>query len=169
MRKILFVIVPVLALAGCRTSYSWTSDVPQNLRTVSVPTFRNESDITELGVLASTQILREFQREGTFKLARPEDAAVEVQGVITVATSSYNGGDLRSGQRMTDCDFLLKAEVSVIERVNGRVLVDNKVYTARTTFVTGTIDLNTAQRDASRRLAEDLAAQVVDDVLAVQW
>ena len=50
MRKILFVIVPVLALAGCRTSYSWTSDVPKNLRTVSVPTFRNESDITELGV-----------------------------------------------------------------------------------------------------------------------
>lgn len=169
MKKMLFVIVPVLALVGCRTSYSWTSDVPQSLRTVCVPTFRNESDITELGVLASTQILREFQCEGTFKLARPDDAAVEVQGVIKSAASSFNGGDLRSGQRMIDCDLVLRAEVSVVERVNGRVLLDNKIYIARTTFVTGSIDLTTAQRDASRRLAEDLAAQVVDDVLAVQW
>lgn len=169
MKRILFVILPVLVLAGCRTPYTWTSDVPQNIRTVSVPTFRNESDITELGVLASTQILREFQREGTFKIARPDDAAVEVQGVIKSAMSSYNGGDLRSGQRMTDCELVLRAEVSVVERVNGRVLVDNKIYTARTTFVTGTVDFISAQRDASRRLTEDLAMQVVDDVLAVQW
>lgn len=169
MKRILLVIASVLALAGCRTPYSWSSDVPQSLRTVSVPTFRNESDITELGVLASTQILREFQREGTFKLSRPDDAAVEVQGVIKSAIASYNGGNIRSGQRMYDCNLELTAEVSVVERINGRVLFDNKIYTARTTFVTGTIDLVSAQRDASRRVVEDLATQVVDDVLAVQW
>ena len=50
-----------------------------------------------------------------------------------------------------------------------KMLFDNKIYTARTTFVTGTIDLVSAQRDASRRVVEDLATQVVDDVLAVQW
>ena len=84
MNKFLLALVTVAALAGCRSPYSWTSDVPQKLRTVAVPTFRNESDVTELGVLAATQILSEFQREGTFKIARPDDAAGEVQGVITI-------------------------------------------------------------------------------------
>ena len=169
MNKFLLALVTVAALAGCRSPYSWTSDVPQKLRTVAVPTFRNESDVTELGVLAATQILREFQREGTFKIARPDDAAVEVQGVITDVYVTSNGGDVRTGNRTTDCSLMMRAEVSVVERVNGRVLVDNKVYTANTTFIVGPIDLLTAERDASRRLAEDLAAQVVDDVLAVQW
>ena len=169
MNKFLLALVTVAALVGCRSPYSWTSDVPQKLRTVAVPTFRNESDVTELGVLAATQILREFQREGTFKIARPDDAAVEVQGVITDVYVTSNGGDVRTGNRTTDCSLMMRAEVSVVERVNGRVLVDNKVYTANTTFIVGPIDLLTAERDASRRLAEDLAAQVVDDVLAVQW
>lgn len=169
MNKFLLALVTVAALAGCRSPYSWTSDVPQKLRTVAVPTFRNESDVTELGVLAATQILREFQREGTFKIARPDDAAVEVQGVITAVYVTANGGDVRTGNRTTDCSLMMRAEVSVVERVNGRVLVDNKVYTANTTFVSGPIDFLTAERDASRRLTEDLAAQVVDDVLAVQW
>lgn len=169
MNKFLLALVTVAALVGCRSPYSWTSDVPQKLRTVAVPTFRNESDVTELGVLAATQILREFQREGTFKIARPDDAAVEVQGVITDVYVTSNGGDVRTGNRTTDCSLMMRAEVSVVERVNGRVLVDNKVYTANTTFIAGPIDLLTAERDASRRLAEDLAAQVVDDVLAVQW
>ena len=169
MKKFLLVLVSVAALAGCRSSYSWKSDVPQKLRTVAVPTFRNESDITELGVVAATQVLREFQREGTFKIARPDDAAVEVQGVIKEVDSYIGGGDIRTGNRAIDTSLTLVAEVSVVERVNGRVLVDNKVYKATATFVSGPIDFNTARRDASRRVAEDLAAQIVDDVLAVQW
>ena len=169
MKKIVVALIPFLALAGCRTQYSWTSDVPQSLRTVSVPVFRNESSITELGALSATQILREFQREGTFKISTPEDAAVEVQGVIKSAEASFNGGDVRTDYRTSDCSLALEAEVSVVERVNGRVLVDNKTYYATTTFIAGPMDVVTAKRDASRRLAEDLARQVVDDVLAVQW
>ena len=115
MNKFLLALVTVAALAGCRSPYSWTSDVPQKLRTVAVPTFRNESDVTELGVLAATQILREFQREGTFKIARPDDAAVEVQGVITDVYVTSNGGDVRTGNRTTDCSLMMRAEVSVVE------------------------------------------------------
>jgi len=169
MNRMVLVLLSALAVAGCKTQYSWTSDVPQRLRTVSVPTFRNESDVTELGVVSATQILREFQREGTFKIAGHDDAAVEVQGIIKNVTSSTNGGDRRTGYRMYDCSLTMIAEVSVVERINGRVLVDNKRYTATTTYVYGPIDNTTATRDASGRLAEDLARQVVDDVLAVQW
>ena len=42
-------MAPALALvAGC-TAYTWTSPIPAEMRTVAVPTFRNESNVTEMG------------------------------------------------------------------------------------------------------------------------
>jgi hypothetical protein len=161
-------IVSVLALAGCRTSYSWKSQVPADLRTVAVPNFRNESDMTELGPVVTQQVLREFQREGTFKIANVDNAAVEVQGVIRSAAASFSGGSRKTGMRVSDFRYSVKAEVSVIDRKSGRVLVDNRVYFAEAMFASG-IDFPTAKRNASGRVAEDLARQIVDDVLAVQW
>jgi hypothetical protein len=46
------------------------------MRTVSVPTFRNETDVVELGAIAARQTLREFQREGTFAIRRTGKTSV---------------------------------------------------------------------------------------------
>ena len=157
-----------LAFAGCATDYRWRSSVPEAMRTVSVPTFRNESDVTELGAIASRQILREFQREGTFKIRSEGDAALEVQGTIKSSSVGVTGYDRRSGLRISAYDFKALVEVSVIDRRGGRVLMDNVRYTAQTTFETGQ-DQTTALRDASGRLMDDLSRQVVDDVLNLKW
>ena len=156
-------LVPcVLAAVGC-SSYSWRPSVPEVYRTVSVPTFRNESDVTELGSAMTTQMLREFQREGTFKIRRAGDAALEIQGVVKQASSAAGGYDRRAGLRLASYDLSAVVLVSVVDKRNGRVLVDNRTYRATATYTAGQ-DLATAQRDASGRLAEDLARQVVDDV-----
>ncbi len=167
-KGLLKVVVPVAALfaAGCR-SYTWTSQVPSDMRTVSVPTFRNESDVTELGGIVSRQILREFQREGTFRIAPSSDAAVEIQGSIKSRRANVTAYNVRSS-RHREISFEITALVSFIDRKSGRVVVDNRPYTARTTFVSGH-DSMTGERDASGRLAEDLAQQIVDDVLSCKW
>ena len=161
-------VLCALALSGCRTSYSWRSGVPADMRTVAAPTFRNESDITELGSLASQQVLREFQREGTFRIARPDDAAIEIQGVVKNADLSLGGGNRKTGMRLADYRLSVMAEVSVVDRRNGRVLIDNRAYGAEAVFASQ-MDLSTSMRNAGGRLAEDLARQIVDDVLSVQW
>ena len=171
MRKsILFTFYFLLftSLCGCLTAYKWTSSVPEKMRTVSVPTFRNESNVTELGNVATRQILREVQREGTFRIARKDDAAVEVQGVIKSATGGYSAGVRRSGARLSEYLFRVVAVVSVIDRVNGKVLVDNREYTAETTFVINR-DRLTGERNASGRAADLLAQQIVDDLTNMQW
>lgn len=170
MKKTVLILLPALSLAfaGCKTGYQWTSKVPADMRTVSVPTFRNESNVTELGAVATRQILREFQREGTFKIRDVGDAAVEVQGTITEARSAHAGGDIRSGDRLSSYRFSLDAKVTVVDKKRGRVLIDNKLYTAQTLMLTGQ-DLGTAERDASGRLADDLARQIVDDVTSMLW
>ena len=155
-------------LCGCGTSYSWRSSVPETMRTVCVPTFRNESGVSELGAVASRQILRELQREGTFRIRATDDAALEVQGTIKSATCDLSGYDRRAGGRRMTYRFDAVAEVSVIDKRSRKVLVDNRTFKAETGFTSGQ-DLTTARRDASGRLAEDLARQVLDCLLGLKW
>ena len=168
MRLPIFLFALSAVLCGCGTSYSWRSSVPEGVRTVSVPTFRNESALAELGAVASRQILREFQREGTFAIRRAGDAALEVQGTVKSALANVGAYDRRTGMRLVGYDLSAEAEVSVIDKRAHKVLVDNRRYLARTTFV-GDQDRTTAMRDAAGRLMDDLARQVVDDVLNLKW
>ena len=66
-------------------------------------------------------------------------------------------------QRLT-----VSAEVSFIDRRNGKVMVNNRKYMAETTYFSDS-DMATARRDASGRAAEDLARQIVDDVTSCRW
>lgn len=165
--KLLRVIMPLAALfaAGC-AGYSWTSPVPECLRTVAVPTFVNASDVTGLGDVVARQVLREIQREGTFRIAPAGDSAVEVQGRVVSGDSHVIAYERSTGVRNREHRFSVVAEVSFIDKLDGKVLVDNRKYRATTTFLASS-DVMTAERDASGRIAEDLARQIVDDLLTI--
>ena len=156
------------AVCGCATDYVWRSSVPEDARTVAVPTFRNESNVSEVGAIASRQLLREFQREGTFKVRTSGEAAIEVQGVIKSVSPAMSAYNRRAGGRVAAYDLSATAEISVIDRRTRKVLVDNRKYVANATFTAGQ-DRTTAVRDASGRLMDDLARQVVDDILNLKW
>lgn len=166
MRKSLPILLALAVLAGCR-SYMWTSSVPEEMRTVSVPTFRNETDVVELGAVATRQVLREFQREGTFRIAGG-DAALEVQGVLKSSHAGILNFKREVTARAFEYRFSVEADVSLVDRRTGQVLVDNRRYRAETTFYAD-IDVVTGRRDASGRLMEDLAQQIVDDVVGYPW
>ena len=167
MKKILPTVFAALALAGC-ANYRWTSPVPADMRTVKVPTFRNESDLLEIGAVATRQVLREFQREGTFKIASADDAAIEVQGVIKSASVGRIYFKREMSMRAFEQRLVVAADVSLIDRRSGKVMVNNRRYVAETTYFSDT-DIATARRDASGRAAEDLARQIVDDVTSCRW
>ena len=48
------------------------------------------------------------------------------------------------------------------------MLIDNRSYRAKASVTSGQ-DVTTSMRDASGRLADDLARQVVSDVLNLKW
>lgn len=155
-------------LCGCGANYCWRPNVPAAMRTVSVPTFRNDSEVQEIGALAARQLLREFQREGTFSVRAEGEAALEVQGVVLSVSAASVAYDRRSGLRISGGESVGDFRVSVIDKSSGKVLIDNRDYTARSSYAVGQ-DRTTAERDASGRLAEDLARQVVDDILNLKW
>ena len=85
MKAVLRLAVPLLALAaGCR-AYVWTSSVPEDLRKVAVPTFRNESDVTELGNVVARQVLREFYGPfaQTLEKAETEIEKIEIKDEVS--------------------------------------------------------------------------------------
>ena len=157
----------VLLLAGC-SHYTWRSQVPADMRTVSVPTFLNESDVTELGSVVTRQVLREFQREGTLRIAPHGSAAIEVQGVVKSGSSKLVAYERKTGTRNREHVLKVHAVVSFIDKKAGKVVVNDRKYSASTSFVAYD-DILPAERDASGRIAEDLARQIVDDVLAQKW
>ena len=161
-------VLGALCIVGCATDYCWRSGVPEEMRTVFVPTFRNESAVNELGAVATRQILREFQREGTFKIRRDGDAALEIQGVIKTASFGTIAYDRKIYGRLAASECSAVAEVSVIDKRDRKVLIDNRKYVATANF-TSRQDRTTAMRDASGRLADDLARQVVNDLLNRKW
>ena len=161
--KILLAAMSIV-FAGC-VGYRWTSPVPEKYRTVSVPTFRNESEDTELGSVVTRQLLREFQREGTMKIVR-DDAAIEVQGVIKSTKTDLEAYSRATGARNREHSYVVNAEVSFIDRLTGRVLVENRRYSGVTTFLAHD-DLMTGKRDAAGRAAEMLAREIVDDVTSL--
>ena len=166
--KLLKVLFPVLALAvaGCG-GYAWKPSVPADMRTVAVPVFANESGVTELGAVVTRQVLRDVQREGTFDIAVPGDAAVEIQGRVRRADAHVVAYERSTGARNREHRFTVTAEVSFIDKKNGKVLVDNRCYRATTTFLASD-DLLTGERDASGRVAEELARQITDELLALK-
>ena len=168
MFKFFFAFALVALSSGCAT-YKWTSDVPEDKRTVFVPVFRNESEVTELGNVVTRQILREFQREGTFKISTSSDCALEIQGVIgSTSISRVNSSSRDYTNRRKERRFTAEAIVSFIDKKSGKILVDNRKYTGRTSFY-GDQDVVTLQRDASGRIAEAIAGQIIDDALNLKW
>lgn len=150
--------------AGCGANYTWKSSVPSEMRTVCVPTFRNESDVSEAGAVATRQVLREIQREGTFAIRNPGDAALEIQGVVKSVSLGVRAYDRSAEMRMRAYDVSAVVEVSVVDKRRRKVLVDNRTYRPTVQATVGQ-DMTTALRDVSGRLMEELAREVVDDLL----
>ena len=161
-------LVSAVVLGGCGVSYRWTSRVLDEIRTVAVPVFQNQSGAAELGSIVTQYTLREFQREGTFAIRRHGDSSIEVQGTIVKAERRPISFARGYGMRADEYRYYVTAEVSFVDMETGKVLQNNRKYTAETTFMIQG-DLLTGQRNAAQRIAAELARQIVDDVVSYPY
>lgn len=165
MKRTLIIIAAAI-LTGCATSYSFKSQVPKDMRTVAVPTFENRTMSAELGPITTQYTLREFQRDGTYAIRRTGDSAIEVQGIISEASRHGIAFDRAFGRRADEYRYRVTALVTFIDRKAGKVIENDRKFTAETTFLAQG-DTLTSQRNAAQRIAADLARQIVDAALAL--
>ena len=155
-------------VCGCASSYAWKPSVPQEVRRVTVSTFRNESDVSEAGAVATRQLLREIQREGTFRLCASDEAALDIQGVVKSVSAAMLAYDRRTGASAAAYECRARVEVSVVDRRTRRVVISSRPYEASVGF-TAREDLTTAMRDVTGRVMDDLSRRIVDDMLSTKW
>ncbi len=160
-------LTAALFIAGGCASYSFKSNVPPEARSIAVPVFENQSDFPELDAVVTQYTLREFQREGTFRIKPPERAAYKLYGVLSRSKSNALNYDRNFGSRASEYEYTAVARITLVESSTGKLLMDDVKVQAKTTFMTQG-DMLTSMQDASPRLARELSRAIVDTVLA-QW
>ena len=153
-------------LTGC-ASYRVTSDVPEELRTITVPVFENETGYPEVSATVTQYVLREFQREGTMKIKpwEGESASLRLLGTVKHGEMHPIRFDRAYGSRASEYRYTLVAEITLVERSTGRLLLDAVQVHGTTTFLTYD-DMLTGMQNAYPRIAKELSRAVVDTVLA---
>ena len=154
----------LLFSAGCST-YRFSSSVPEELRTIAVPVFENASGFPEIDAVVTQHVLREFQREGTFKIKNIKDASLKLTGKLIKTDLLPLSIDRNYGSRTSEYRYSLVAEITLIERSTGKLIIDGLPIKANTTFLTHG-DMLTGMQDAYPRIAKELSRAIVDAVLA---
>lgn len=136
-------------------------------RSVFVQPVLNQTMEPRLAEALTSALRRQFQREGTFQLARAGEADIVLTSTVLELHRigvSFHPQDV---VRPQDFRLALKAQVRAVERSSGRVLLE-RTFQGETLMRIGP-DLTLAERQALPLLADDLARQVVLALAEGEW
>jgi PBP1b-binding outer membrane lipoprotein LpoB len=157
-----------LFLAGCAGYHVGpTNGLEAREKSIQITPFVNQTLEPRLTDAVTSQLRKQFQRDGTFQLATHGDADIVLSGSLI----RYQRMEvtLSSNDILTVQDFRLTLTAQVIarERSTGKVLFDGKV-TGYTLIRVGP-DLTSAERQAWPLLAGDLAKNVTAQLADGKW
>jgi Lipopolysaccharide-assembly len=149
----------------------------QDVHTIAVPTFKNETLIPRIEVLVTGTVIKQFQQDGTFQIRNQENADVILKGEITRIS--------RSPARSVRGNVLATAEFNLAMHVkyklvgrDGKLLVRSGEVSGTTSFFVGTggtnddttaktntvADVTTDERQALPLATEELATRLVSQL-----
>lgn len=150
-----------LGLSGC-LGYHIGPAKPYYLRdihTIAIPTFTNKTLIPRVEVLVTSTVIKQFQQDGTFKIADGPNADATLKGEIIRIS--------RSPARSVRGNVLATSEFNLAMRVkyhlvgpDGKPLGPSGEVVGTTSFFVGT-DVTTDERQALPLATEELANRLV--------
>ncbi len=156
-----------IILAGCAYQLGPVNGLAAGEKSVQISPFANETLQPRLTDYVTSQLRKQLQKDGTYRLASHGDPDIIVSGRVT----RYDRSEvtLSSTDILTVRDFrlALTAHVTARERSTGRLLLDQPV-TGFTLIRVGP-DLSSAERQAMPLLAEDLAKNVTSLLAEGKW
>jgi hypothetical protein len=156
-------VLAVLAtIPGC-LGYRLGTTLPPGIRSVAVPAFVNQTGEPDLEAVATQAAVREFQKDGTLRVAGRDEA----DAVVEVRLLRFNLEPLRyrRDQAKTSEEYRIwiKAHLFFARRDTGEVLLERQIV-GRAEFEPAG-DLSSAKLDAIPDAAEDLAHEIVESVV----
>ena len=164
MKKAFFTFLLALLLSGC-AGYHIGPATPAYLReihSIAVPTFRNATLRPRIEVLITGTVIKQFQQDGTFRMANEENADATLKGdIIAVGRSparSVRGNVLAT----TEFNLSLRVRYTLVGR-DGKTIAGPSEAAGLTSFFVGS-DVSTDERQALPLAAEQLAVQLVSQL-----
>jgi hypothetical protein len=159
--KASFATILCLAISGC-LGYHIGPVKPYYLsevHTIAVPTFKNRTLVPRVEVLVTDTLIKQFQQDGTFRIASDDNADATLSGEISrinrLPARSVRGNVLAT----TEFNLALTVKYSLTTR-DGKQLVGPGEVTGTTSFFV-TSDVTTDERQALPLATEDLATRLV--------
>ncbi len=170
MRLAFFLPLFALLFTGC-AGYKIGPVQPkfmEGVRTLAVPSFRNNTLEPRVEVLLATAVIKQFQQDGTYQIVSEKDADAIIIGTLERIdrrpSRSVRGNTLQT----KEYTLVLRCRFEVVNRVTGAIM-DGRAITGTTSFfVTGSdsiaSDVNQDERQALPLAAEDMAVQFVSQM-----
>jgi len=165
VRRILMAAISCPLLAGC-AGYHVGAIKPtfmQGINTIDVPTFRNETLIPRIEVLATDTVIRQIQEDGTYKVASSSDKADAVlEAEITNITRRSERSVLGDVQATQEFEMTIGIHYRVVRKATGEVVEDKSVTGTTDFFVSA--DVNQDERQAIPLAMGHAAVRIVSDL-----
>jgi Lipopolysaccharide-assembly len=139
-----------------------------DVKTIAVQTFKNDTLEPRIEVLMANAVIKQVQKDGTYKIARENEADAILSGIIEEIERKPQRS-VRGNVLLTrEYDLIIRVRYSVIDRVTGKELEGRNVQGKTSFFVSGTdavaADVLQDERQAIPLAAEELSIRLVSQI-----
>ena len=164
MKQVFSAALVLFGLAGCM-GYHIGPVKPyylRDVRSISVPTFKNSTLQPRIEVLVTSTVIKQFQQDGTFRIVGDDEADASLKGEIVaitrLPTRSVRGNVLAT----TEFGLTMRVRYSLVDR-SGNQLSPTSFAQGTTSFFVGR-DVNADERQALPLATEQLATHLVSQL-----
>ena len=164
MKKALPTFLLALLLSGC-AGYHLGPATPAYLRqihSIAVPTFRNVTLVPRIEALVTGTVIKQFQQDGTFRIATDDNADAILKGEIVAVGRSPARSVRGNVLATTEFNLLLRLRYTLVGR-DGKTITGPAEAAGGTSFFVGE-DVTTDERQALPLAAEQLAIHLVSQL-----
>lgn len=167
MRRAVLALFALLLTGGCGYhTAGHAAQLPENVKTIAVPAFKNETLTYRIEQTLTSSVVREFTTRTHYRMVSDvDDADAVLRGTVLSTVASPLTYDTSSG-RAASVLVVVSMKVALTDR-NGKVLYQNPAYLFREQYEVSQDLQSFFQEDspAFRRLSEDFARTLVSNIL----
>src|SRR5271157_4533513 len=168
MKRACALIMALLLFTGCGYHTAGHAvQLPENVKTIAVPAFKNETSTYRIEQMLTASVVREFTTRTHYRILNTpgDEADATLTGTVLSTTASPLAYDTSSG-RAASVLVVVSMRISLADR-NGKVLYQNPAYLFREQYEVSQDLQSFFEEDspAFRRLSQDFARTLVSNIL----
>jgi hypothetical protein len=164
VKKAFSILLLAFLLSGC-AGYHLGPAKPAYLReihAIAVPVFRNATLVPRIEVLVTGTVIKQFQQDGTFRIANEDNADATLKGEIVAVGRSPARSVRGNVLATTEFNLSVRVRYTLVGR-DGKTIAGPSEAAGWTSFFVGS-DVSTDERQALPLAAEQLAVQLVSQL-----